>query len=58
MTETMPFSDVTESRRTVRADADELGILLPESVLSKPFAASNETRLPPLYGKTLLEVEE
>ena len=37
MTEIIPFSDVTESRRAVRADADELGVLLPESVLSKPW---------------------
>ena len=56
MTEILPFSDVTESRRTVRADTDGLGILLPESVLSKRYA-SNETRMPPLQGNTLFEVE-
>ena len=35
MTENMPSSFVAESRRTVRADTDGFGILLPESVLSK-----------------------
>ena len=35
MTEILPFSKVTESRRLVRADTDGLGSLLPESVLSK-----------------------
>ena len=66
MTEIMPFSDVTESRRQVRADTDELGVLLPESVLSKPRACiygksptvSNKTRMPPLQGRTLLEVSK
>ena len=57
MTEIMPFLDVAESRRLVRADTDGLGVLLPESVLSKP-KASNKTRMPPLQGKTLLEVRE
>lgn len=57
MTEILPFSDATESRRAVRADAEGLGSLLPESVLSKLFA-SNETRMPPLQGRTLSEVEE
>ena len=41
-----------ESRRLVKADADGLGALFPESVLSKPMA-SNETRLPTLQGKDL-----
>ena len=30
-----PYSEATESRRTVRADAEGLGALLPESVSSK-----------------------
>ena len=34
-----------------------LDVLLPESVSSKP-RASNETRMPPLQGATLLEVSE
>ena len=29
-----PYSDDTESRRWVRADAEDMGALLPESVLS------------------------
>ena len=35
MTENMPFLSVAESRRLVRADTGDFGILLPESVLSK-----------------------
>ena len=57
MTETTPFSEAAESRRLVRADADEFGVLLPESVLSKRNA-SNKTRALPLQSRTLLEVEE
>ena len=56
MTETTPYSDAAESRRLVRADADEFGVLLPESVLSKRHA-SNETRALPLQSRALLEAE-
>ena len=35
MTENVLISSVTESRRLVRADTEDLGILIPESVLSK-----------------------
>ena len=57
MTENMPISDVTESRRLVRADTNGFGILLPESVLSKRYA-SNRTRMPPLQGVALFEAEK
>ena len=53
MTETIPPSDAAESRRLVRADADELGILLPESILSKRIA-SNEIRSATVTGQDLV----
>ena len=35
MTEIAPLQEAAESRRLLRADAEDLGVLLPESVLSK-----------------------
>ena len=55
MTETTPVSEAAESRRTVRADAKEIGRSSSRVGLVKA-KASNETRALPIQSRTLLEV--
>ena len=56
MTEILPFFGGYRESAVGVSRCNEFGILLPESVLSKRYA-SNKTRMPPLQGNTLLEVE-
>ena len=56
MTEILPYFGGCRESAVGVSRCNEFGILLPESVLSKLYA-SNKTRMPPLQGNTLLEVE-